>query len=280
MKNKPEILFTLLVLVSVLWVGEVAWGGVLLKSGRAVIDTSRSSHEDSLPVVWPRQTAYTFTDSAESLFVSLRGSTENLTAIEGIEVIGLDGSWDKKSVTIDRNDMPKGDPAARIAKIGTNTWRRVNRVKVLGDTVNLDTLYVLASRTISAQGAPSTASHVRSIVPPRVGRDVQMIYTVPDGKKGKILRASLFPSFSTADSAEPSDSAIVDLLVRIREENGIFQTFDMARASSQKNDFPPISLVYPNFPQLNARTDILIAAGVTSSASFIELRGMLIVEEN
>ena len=73
---------------------------------------------------------------------------------------------------------------------------------------------------------------------------------------------------------------MVDVFVRIREFEQDFQTWDVARGSGLRHEWSAVEFVYPDFPELGPRTDVMIAAAVTASASFIETRGVLVIEEN
>ena len=249
------------------------WGLTILKPGRGRIDTLRGT-EDSAATIWPVATRYAFPDTAESLFVVFADINDTL-GLEALQVSGLDSLWDAKTSVLER---PFGAGVSVVVPLNDQKWRRVNSVRVLGDTTNIrDTLFVSASR--SAPLNKPAAANIRSLVPPRVGRDQQMVYTVPDGKEAKILRAHVSPSFSTAGSAIPSDSAIVDVFVRIREFEQDFQTWDIRRSSGLRHEWNSAEFVYPDFPELTARTDVMVAAAVTASASFIETRGVLVIEE-
>ena len=250
------------------------WGLTILKPGRGRIDTLRGT-EDSAATIWPVATRYAFPDTAESLFVVFANINDTL-GLEALEVSGLDSLWDAKTSILER---PFGATAISVVvRLNDQKWNRVNSVRVLGDTTNTrDTLYVSASRS-TPLNRPA-AANIRSLVPPRTGRDQQMVYTVPDGKEAKILRAHVSPSFSTAGSAVPSDSAVVDVFVRVREFEQDFQTWDVARVSGLRHEWNTAEFVYPDFPELGSRTDVMIAAAVTASASFIETRGILVIEE-
>lgn len=255
----------------------------VLKRGVMQVDTTSSSHEDSLWPVWPRGSVYTFPDSAESLFVSTGTFHSNgqLTGVEAIQITGLGSNWERQTDELERSEISQTTPITKVvSKFGTKTWRRVNAIEVLGDTVNVDTVWILASRSINAAtGVPTTASHVRGVLPPRTGRDVQMIYTVPDGHEAKLLSATIQPMFSTAVSAVQPDSAIVEVFIRVRKENGVFQTYDSRQVAGRTYDIRDIEFVYPRSPNLPARADVVVAVGVTTGATVLNMRGSLLLDE-
>lgn len=258
MKRKLSFIITLASLLLV----SFAWGRVYIKNVEVEVDTSASGLGTAI-TLWPGEVAYTYPDSAESLFVVPNGS--DYLSISGFRIIGLGRNWEFKEVTTGRLDP--------VTSLGV--FRRVNFAEVLGDTINTwDTLKIVAGRNTN----PSVGD-VRAFIPPNYGRDQGLFYTIPDGKEGNLLSVELTPSFSTGSSHLPLDSATVDIFVRTRKHNGAFHVLDSKRISGSVMDLPPVSFVWPQFEDTYPRQDFEIAAAVTSTASLIELRGTMIVEE-
>lgn len=278
LRTAPKLLLGLTAVVfSIWWTSPQDLQALgILKRGFGRVDTSLSNQENTLPAVWPRGTAYTFPDTAESLFYS---SSSVNTGLEGLSLEVLDANWQKATIELDRGDLPTA--SAVIAKIGTGTYRRVNSVRVVGDTTNNDTIYILASRSIigGGDGTPSNATHVRAVVPPRTGRDAQMVYTVPEGKSARILMAVVQPGFTDADSRGAPDSTFFEAFIRVREPGGAFQTVDSRQVEGRAYDIRDIQFVYPEYPAIPSRSDVMVAIAVTSTASFLNATGSILIDE-
>lgn len=211
----------------------------------------------NLEPIWDYSTDYVFTQNTGSIYFI---SSSNNTDTQDIEILGLDENFAEKTVTQTLN----GSESLELS----GSWTRVHRVKNMGATVLLGSVFIYEPDTTTA-GVPDSGSvTIRAVIIPRVShgghnQSLMSIYTIPASKTGYMMK--WYTSINRSSGAVTEREA--DMMLYTREYGGVFLVKDHIGLNNRGGG--TFVYEYPIPLRLPEKTDIIIKSVVTSDNTVV-----------
>lgn len=205
-------------------------------------DTVATAGED----IWDGGGAYSFLTGAEKIELTSSGATDTSagSGAQTVVIIGLNSAYASASETLSTN--------GGTAVTSSNTYLRVFRayVATAGDVgANVGRLTLTAASTATTVAQVATANN----------QTLMAIYTIPAGKTGCLVQVYA--------SVNKRTSAIADIKLWVRPENGVFQLKHVEAVAQSGSSI--LTHVFMPYKMYAAKTDIKISAVPSAADSDI-----------